>query len=452
MDMPLGEIDEDNEDFDDKDEDEDDWNNGGDNDDWGADDDDDEEWGAESDLKVKKKNQKSKKKNKKKGRKDQEEGGKYYKRPQVKKDSTKFSNLWDDDEQLIKENKEGVEEEEDEDQDEEQKKETTKLWEDWEEEEEKKAEEEENNNNDEGDQDDWGSNNKSRSKRRNRKKRSRREKEKLLFDDTDEEDPLKNKKAPKKINYLKLEDLTHGDLQDFPTIYIDEINEEFEDAKKYILSQSIMGIDSEFKSNGGAVYIQIASKTRGFVFNMNKNDLKFAPECREFFKEYVENEKLKKVGFNVSSDVKAINRAFQNNLDPKGFFSVEDDLFLCRTSNQLGLGSLCKRAFGKEMDKSLQMWVAETEDLGDEEIRYAVLDALAPLVIYNKYKKVINDSILEDVIKNGKPDLSGDNEMGANPKFICDFTCRNIDKIFLDKGFNSMLLENDCYEGKLSSG
>lgn len=144
-------------------------------------------------------------------------------------------------------------------------------------------------------------------------------------------------------NYLKVEDLSDN----YTIHYLVEINEEFQQSVETLKNAELVGIDTEFEQNKGARYIQISTDTEGFIFNLYK--LQFEDECRNFFKEFLGNEKIRKMGFNVSQDIKAIRRAFQNKkgYEGKGFEELEDVLFMGRTSNQLGLSDLCNRVFGK---------------------------------------------------------------------------------------------------------
>ena len=84
-----------------------------------------------------------------------------------------------------------------------------------------------------------------------------------------------------------------------------------------------------------------------------------------------------------------INRFYLSELVPKddfkSFLSIEDYLFSARSSMNLGLSSMTKRIFGKELDKDLQQFIAEATNLGYEEVQYAILDALLPIIFYQIY-------------------------------------------------------------------
>lgn len=148
-----------------------------------------------------------------------------------------------------------------------------------------------------------------------------------------------------KEDYIKISDIVKN--EDYTVYYIDKVGEIFEKSKEKLANVEIVGIDTEFEQNKGARYIQISTETEGFVFNMHK--LRFKEEVRTFFMGFFGDEKIKKIGFAVSNDIDAIKRAFQNRKQFKmeGFESLEEILFMARTSNSLGLSDLCNRLYSK---------------------------------------------------------------------------------------------------------
>lgn len=148
-----------------------------------------------------------------------------------------------------------------------------------------------------------------------------------------------------KEDFLQIDDLVPKGS--YTVHYLDAINEKFRKCVKMLKDVEIVGIDTEFEQNKGARYIQISTEENGFVFNMHK--LQFEKECKDFFKEFLTNESILKIGFAVECDIKAIKRAFVNRKEfaPTNFETLEDILFLARTSSNLGLSDLCKRVFGK---------------------------------------------------------------------------------------------------------
>ena len=236
--------------------------------------------------------------------------------------------------------------------------------------------------------------------------------------------------------YLKVEDIQKDDK--FEKIYIDSVDEKFENAVTYINQQTLVGLDTEFFDKG-ATYIQISTLEKGFVFNLNK--LRFEEKVRSFFQEFCLNPKIEKVGFSIQSDTKEIRRAFQNQFeDLQGFFSFEEKLTLSRTSNNMGLTGFCNRVFGKHLNKDLQNWVAESQELDEDEIEYCILDALAPLTIYYKLEKAIKLSNSGCLVSPNMPE---------KPVFFVDTMCKLILKDLDDNCLQSVYLDSkNTYEGK----
>jgi hypothetical protein len=150
---------------------------------------------------------------------------------------------------------------------------------------------------------------------------------------------------PEPTNFLQISDLTD---KSYKIDYIEKADKaKLDEVFDHLHSQRIVGIDSEFTEKKGATFIQISSLERGFIFNMNKKGIKFGKHCRAKLKKFLENKRIIKIGYSVESDVRMINRAFQNNFQLKGFETIENKLYLCRTSNSIGLSKLCQRIFGK---------------------------------------------------------------------------------------------------------
>ena len=63
------------------------------------------------------------------------------------------------------------------------------------------------------------------------------------------------------------------------------------------------------------------------------------------------NEKITKVGFSVKNDIQALNRTFNNLLEFKEVVGIDDLLFLAKNTSKLGLSTICKRYYGKPMNK-----------------------------------------------------------------------------------------------------
>lgn len=97
------------------------------------------------------------------------------------------------------------------------------------------------------------------------------------------------------------------------------------------------------------------------------------------------------------------------------------------------------------MNKELQMWVAENEDLEEDEISYAILDALAPLLIYRKLAPQASLHVINDIKIDNIDDST---QIPEVPKFLCDKMCANIDDELASYGYESILIDNENYKGE----
>ena len=81
-----------------------------------------------------------------------------------------------------------------------------------------------------------------------------------------------------------------------------------------------------------------------------------------------------------------------------GIFNIDAELFTTDKQSKLSLSNMALRLFGFPMDKNFQSWIAENEDLDCEDERnYAILDALAPIMIFNKVRGAMEQKIKKDV-------------------------------------------------------
>lgn len=94
------------------------------------------------------------------------------------------------------------------------------------------------------------------------------------------------------------------------------------------------------------------------------------------------------------------------------------------------------------------MWIAENENLEEEDINYAILDAITPLFIYKKLAEQANQHVTNDI----KIDNIDDNTQMPEPtKFLCDKMCANIDEELASLGYDSELIDEEDYERKSPS-
>jgi len=93
------------------------------------------------------------------------------------------------------------------------------------------------------------------------------------------------------------------------------------------------------------------------------------------------------------------------------------------------------------MNKEPQQWVAENEELEEEDIHYCILDALAPLRLESDMKSWVEAS-------NGL--LISSPILPPNPCFVIDAMCKDMEKDFMENNISYILMEKgDSYESTI---
>lgn len=183
-------------------------------------------------------------------------------------------------------------------------------------------------------------------------------------------------------NFLKLTDIS----PDFKYIYMNSYTEEAaEQIYEAFHAEEYLGLDSEFHlREAKCTYIQLASPKFGVIFNIQNTKFRFDDRFKAGLKDLLESQRIKKIGHSISQDIRVIKRAFFGGLQIHQQLSLEDMLFTCRVAI-LGLSSLCLRIFGKSLNKEFQSWIGERTEMDEEEqMEYAIMDALAPVSIFNR--------------------------------------------------------------------
>jgi hypothetical protein len=143
---------------------------------------------------------------------------------------------------------------------------------------------------------------------------------------------------------------------------------------------------------------------------------------------------------------------------------------------------MTKRIYGKELDKDLQQFIAEASELGYEEVSYAILDALLPIVLFHVYfgslmngknllqltedEKNISGFLMEKYhdglfkkgqFKTKKLSLFGqscspsfETDQLVEFKFIVDKMCVQVGDELVKKGYDCYFIEDQNYDRKNS--
>ncbi len=183
------------------------------------------------------------------------------------------------------------------------------------------------------------------------------------------------------------------EIKSLPTIEfqgrIFVINNIFDTKKAvdYLMGQNILGIDTETKPSfkkgqkNKVALLQIATHDTAFLFQ-----LKFTGFTDDIVK-LLENKNITKVGLSLKDDLRALGERRQ--FTPVNFVDIQDEVRNLGIDD-LSLQKIYANLFAKKISKRKQLsnWNAEILDEGQK--KYAALDAVACIEIYEKLQELKN--------------------------------------------------------------
>ncbi len=164
---------------------------------------------------------------------------------------------------------------------------------------------------------------------------------------------------------------------------------ETEKAVRYLLTQPILGFDTETKPSfkrghpHKVALLQVSTPDTCFLFRLHYTGLTAA------LVRLLEDTNLTKVGLSWHDDVNSLQHLGQVN--PQGFTDIQD-LVSKLGIEDIGLQKLYANLFGKKISKRQQLSNWEADILTDKQKLYAATDAWACINIYNELQRLINDS------------------------------------------------------------
>ncbi|MBR6318896.1 MAG: 3'-5' exonuclease domain-containing protein 2 [Prevotella sp.] len=164
---------------------------------------------------------------------------------------------------------------------------------------------------------------------------------------------------------------------------------ETEKAVRYLLTQPILGFDTETKPSfkrghpHKVALLQVSTPDTCFLFRLHYTGLTAA------LVRLLEDTSLTKVGLSWHDDVNSLQHLGQVN--PQGFTDIQD-LVSKLGIEDIGLQKLYANLFGKKISKRQQLSNWEADILTDKQKLYAATDAWACINIYNELQRLINDS------------------------------------------------------------
>ncbi len=187
--------------------------------------------------------------------------------------------------------------------------------------------------------------------------------------------------------------ISKEDLRELPKasfqgrIYVIQTEEGAEKAVNYLLSQPVVGIDSETRpsfSKGQThkvALLQVCSEECCFLFRLNHIGL-----SNSLIK-LLEDKSVIKVGLSLKDDFFVLRK--------RASFNPESCVELQQYVRELGIEDMSLQKiyailFGKKISKSQQLSNWESDVLTDPQKVYAATDAWACLHIYNTLKKLLD--------------------------------------------------------------
>ncbi|MBR1449475.1 MAG: 3'-5' exonuclease domain-containing protein 2 [Prevotella sp.] len=180
---------------------------------------------------------------------------------------------------------------------------------------------------------------------------------------------------------------------------------ETERAVRYLLSQKILGLDTEtrpsFKKGQQhkVALLQVSTEDTCFLFRLNHTGL--TPALRQL----LEDQTVLKVGLSWHDDLNALHRlgAFETGR----FVDIQDHVREVGIED-LSLQKLYANLFGRKISKRQQLSNWEADILSDRQKLYAATDAWACIQLYNELVRLkeTNDYQLITVDENNEANLS----------------------------------------------
>ena len=181
---------------------------------------------------------------------------------------------------------------------------------------------------------------------------------------------------------------------------------ETERAVRYLLSQKILGLDTEtrplFKKGQQhkVALLQVSTEDTCFLFRLNHTGLTPA------LKELLEDQKVLKVGLSWHDDLNSLHRlgAFETGR----FVDIQDHVREVGIED-LSLQKLYANLFGRKISKRQQLSNWEADILSDRQKRYAATDAWACIQLYKELIRLKENNdyqLIETETDHDETDLS----------------------------------------------
>ena len=160
---------------------------------------------------------------------------------------------------------------------------------------------------------------------------------------------------------------------------------EAQKAVRYLLSQEILGVDTETRPSfqKGSMHqvalLQVASYDVCFLFRLNH--LGMSPSVRKL----LEDRKVPKIGLSLTDDMHQLHRLGE--FEPGHFIDLQDCVREIGVED-LSLQKLYANFFGQRISKREQLTNWEADILSDKQKLYAATDAWACIMLYEELMRL----------------------------------------------------------------
>ena len=173
---------------------------------------------------------------------------------------------------------------------------------------------------------------------------------------------------------------------------------ETEKAVKFLLSQPILGVDTETRpsfrkgDNYKVALLQVSTEDICFLFRLNKTGM--TPAIIRL----LENKDVPMIGLSWHDDILSLKR--RTDFKPGRFIDLQN-LVGQLGIEDLSLQKLYANIFGKKISKRQQLTNWDRDTLDDRQKLYAATDAWACIQLYKEIKYLIEsgDYVLEKVVE-----------------------------------------------------
>ena len=217
----------------------------------------------------------------------------------------------------------------------------------------------------------------------------------------------------KKLIYNKVDKAMISHLKRvefYGKIFVITTPAEAEHAVDYLLSQPVLGFDTETRpafEKGKHYYcslLQVSSRTECFLFRLNKTGL-----CPAVVR-LLGDEQVTKVGLAWNNDMLSLRQL--GNFKPGRFIDLQDMVRELGIEDQ-SLVKIYANLFGERISKAERLSNWERNELTAKQMEYAAIDAWACVRIYNEVNRLLTTRDfelevrpIENVSQNNETSLS----------------------------------------------